>query len=180
MKEKIKKALMVLLFGGFCMTGAFAKTVVVYFSCTGNTERLAKTAAKALDADLIQIIPEKAYTAQDLDWNDRASRSTKECNDPSSRPAIQNRIDVSAYDCVIIAYPIWWAYAPKIIYTFVESVDLTEKKVVPICTSGGSGLGSSGTALAKASGNGDWRKGSAFRSTASESELKKFFEQALK
>ncbi|MBQ0162295.1 MAG: flavodoxin [Treponema sp.] len=183
----MKKAILSILLGGLIMTSTYAKTAVVYFSCTGNTERLAKTTAKALDADLFEIIPEQAYTDADLNWNDKKSRSTIECNDPKSRPAIKSVKSVSGevfdakkYDIVVLAYPIWWAYAPKIIYTFVEGTDLSGKKVVPICTSGGSGIGNSGTDLAKKCGKGDWRKGSLFRASASEDEVKKFFETALK
>lgn len=162
------------------MTGAIAKTAVVYFSCTGNTERLAKTTAKALDADLIEIVPAQPYTNADLNWNDKKSRSSVECSDPKSRPAIKNKIDVSKYDTVVIAFPIWWGYAPKIIYTFIENTNLNGKKIIPICTSGSSSIGNSGTDLAKVCGKGNWKSGNRFSSTVSENDLKKFFDGALK
>ena len=46
-------------------------------------------------------------------------------------------------------YPIWWAYAPKIVYTFVESQNWSGKNLITLCTSGGSGLGRSSSDLAK-------------------------------
>ncbi len=184
----MKKALLSILLGGLMMTSIYAKTAVVYFSCTGNTKRLAQTSAKILEADLFEIVPEKAYTNADLNWNDRKSRSTIECNDSKSRPAIKSvkavlkdagTFDVSKYDTLVIAYPIWWAYAPKIIYTFVENTDLKGKTIIPLCTSGGSGIGNSGKDLEKFAPKAVWKKGSLFRSSVSESELKSFFDKAL-
>ena len=184
----MKKLISLLLAGLVCAGSLSAETAVVYFSCTGNTRQLAKTASKALDADLFEIIPEQAYTSADLNWNDRQSRSTKECNDPKARPKIKavkpalgdGNFDVSRYDTIILAFPIWWYNAPKIIYTFAESFDLSGKKIVPLCTSGGSGLGSTGADLAKASGKGDWRRGKRFYSNAGEAEIKAFVEASLK
>ena len=103
------------------------KTVVCYFSATGTTARLAKTAASALDAALHEIVPAQKYSSADLNWRDNSSRCVKENNDEKSRPAIANSIDLSGYDNVIIAYPIWWGLAPKIVYTFVEQNDLNGK-----------------------------------------------------
>lgn len=177
----MKKQVLTFLLGGIVMAQVNAKTLVAYFSATGNTERLSKTVAKALDADIAEIVPAQAYSNADLDWTNKKSRSTVECNDSSSRPAIKNKIDVSGYDTVIIAFPIWWYNAPKIIYTFVESVDLNGKKVVPICTSGGSGLGRTMADLQKAGSKGaNWRNGTRFNSGASEAEVKRFFDSALK
>lgn len=179
----MKKSILTLILGAVFMTGAFSqansKTAVVYFSATGNTERLAKTTASAMKADLFKIEPEQPYTSADLNWNDKNSRSTKECNDSKSRPAIKNKIDVSPYDTVIIGFPVWWYNAPKIIYTFVENADLSEKKVVLICTSGGSGLGSTTGDLSKLDPKADWRRGTRFSPRASEKEVKDFLEKAL-
>ena len=117
----MKKLILGLLIGGFVMVGASAKTAVVYFSATGTTERMAKNAAQAMGADIIEIQPVHKYTKADLNWRDKKSLTTIECNDPSSRPAIANKIDIAEYDTVVVCYPIWWAYAPKIVYTFIES-----------------------------------------------------------
>ena len=135
------------------------KTVVVYFSATGTTAAMAKNAAAALGADIIEIEPMHKYTAADLNWHDRKSLTTIECNDPKSRPAIANEIDISSYETVIVCYPIWWAYAPKIVYTFMESQKWAGKKLVALCTSGGSGLGRSGSDLAKYAKGVDYKGG---------------------
>ena len=178
----MKKFLFSIFLGALCMAQTFAqsnsKIAVVYFSCTGNTERLANTTAKALNADILQIEPVKAYTSADLNWHDKSSRSTIECNDAKSRPAIKN-IDVSKYDTIIVAYPIWWYDAPKAVYTFVDNANLTGKTIVPICTSGGSGIGKSGTNLEKSCGKGNWKNGKLFNSRTSEKEIKDFFDKVL-
>ena len=159
------------------MAAASAKTAVVYFSATGNTERLAKTTALALGADIFEIKPETPYTSADLNWNNKNSRCSKENDDKKSRPAISGKIDLSAYDTIVLAYPIWWGLAPKIVYTFVETHDLSGKTIIPICTSGGSGLGTSGSDLAKyASKSAKFANGKAFSSRTSEAEIKKFFD----
>lgn len=159
---------------------ASSKTVVCYFSASGNTERLSKTAAEALGADLHEIVPSQKYTSADLNWNDRNSRSTKESNDDKARPEIAGSIDLSRYDNVILAYPIWWGMAPKILYTFVENNNLKGKNLVTICTSGGSGLGRSGTDLAKHADGAVFKGGKLFSSRASGSEVKNYIEGLLK
>lgn len=148
-KPIMKKTILSLLLGAFIMTGLSAKTAVVYFSATGTTERIAKNAAQAMGADLFEIEPVHKYTDADLNWHDKKSLTTIECNDPKSRPAIANKIDISSYDTVVLCYPIWWAYAPKIVYTFVESQNWSGKNLITLCTSGGSGLGRSSSDLAK-------------------------------
>ena len=125
----MKKFFLTLLLGGFIMTGLSAKTAFVYFSATGTTERMAKNAAEAMGADIFEIQPVHKYTDADLDWRDKKSLSSIECNDPKNRPEIKavvsaattTAFDISSYDTVVVCYPIWWAYAPKIVYTFVES-----------------------------------------------------------
>ncbi len=175
----MKKFILALLIGGFIMAGASAKTAFVYFSATGTTERMAKNAAQAMGADIFEIQPVQKYSDADLDWHNKKSRSSIECNDSKSRPAIANKIDISGYDTVILCYPIWWAYAPKIVYTFVESQNWTGKKLVTLCTSGGSGLGRSGSDLAK------YAKGSLFKggkdfTRGSGADIKKYVEGLLK
>ena len=161
------------------MTGAVAKTAFVYFSATGTTERMAQDAAKAMGADIFEIQPVHKYTGVDLNWHDKKSLTTIECNDPKSRPAIANKIDISDYDTVVLCYPIWWAYAPKIVYTFVESQNWTGKKLVALCTSGGSGLGRSGSDLAKYAKGAEFKGGKDFTRVSGEN-VKKFVEGLLK
>lgn len=156
------------------------KTVVCYFSATGTTERLAKTAAQALGADLHEIVPVQKYSSADLNWRDNNSRCVRENNDEKSRPAIANSIDLSGYDNVIVAYPIWWGLAPKIVYTFVEQNDLSGKNLVTLCTSGGSGLGRSGSDLAKHAKGAVLKGGREFRESSSGVEVKKYIDGILK
>ncbi len=175
----MKKLILTLLIGGFIMTGAFAKTAFVYFSATGTTEHMAKRAAEAMGADIFEIQPVHKYTKADLNWHDKKSLSTIECNDPKSRPEIAGKIDISAYDTVVLCYPIWWSYAPKIVYTFVESQNWSGKKMITLCTSGGSGLGRSGTDLSKFATGVDFKGGKDF-TRGSGADIKKYIEGLLK
>ncbi len=126
------------------------KTLVAYFSASGVTEKTAETLAKTINADLFEIEPETPYTAADLDWTDKNSRSTVEMNDFTSRPAIKSKLDdMGDYDVVFVGFPIWWYVAPTIINTFLESYDFKGKTVVPFATSGGSGMGKTAEVLRK-------------------------------
>lgn len=117
--------------------GYMSKTLVAYFSASGETARLAKTLAQAAGGDLYAIVPEQAYTSADLNWNDKHSRSSLEMNDPASRPAIAGKVpDMGGYDTVFVGFPIWWYVAPTIVKTFLESYDFSGKTVIPFATSG--------------------------------------------
>lgn len=183
----MKKLIFTLLFGGLIMTGLSAKTAFVYFSATGTTERMAKKAAEAMGADILEIQPVYKYTDADLDWRDKKSLSSIECNDSKSRPAIKSVVstssnktfDISSYDTVVVCYPIWWSYAPKIVYTFVESQNWNGKKLITLCTSGGSGLGHSGSDLAKFAKGADFKGGKDF-TRGSGADVKKYIEGLLK
>lgn len=124
------------------------KILVAYFSASGTTAETARKLSKTIGADLHEIKPEVPYTARDLNWMDKKSRSTLEMNDPSSRPAIAERLpDMAQYDVVFVGFPIWWYVAPTIINTFLESYDFSGKTIIPFATSGGSGMGSTNTKL---------------------------------
>ena len=115
------------------------KTLIVYFSATGTTKAAAQKLAKEFNADLYEIVPEQAYTAADLDWRDKGSRSTLEMKDKSSRPAIKGRCEnIDQYDTVWIGFPVWWYTAPTIVNTFIEAHDLSGKVLNVFATSGGS------------------------------------------
>lgn len=117
------------------------KTAVVYFSATGTTAEVAKMVAEAARADLFEIVPEEAYTSEDLRYTDDSCRANREMNDASARPAIKEDLSgVPAYDVVYLGYPIWWGTAPRIIQTFLESYDISGAEVYVFCTSGGSGI----------------------------------------
>ena len=118
------------------------RALVAYFSATGTTARAARRVAEAVGADLFEIAPETPYTAADLNWNDKNSRSSREMADEKCRPAVAgDSPDMSRYDTVFVGFPIWWYVEPRIVDTFLEAHDLSGKTVVPFATSGGSGLG---------------------------------------
>ena len=139
---------------------AGSQVLVAYFSATGTTEGVAENIASGLDADLYEIVPEEPYTDADLDYHDNNSRSTVEMNDPSSRPAISGSVEnMEQYSIVFIGYPIWWGEAPRIVSTFMESYDFSGKTIVPFCTSGGSGIGSSASNLEELTSGATWIDG---------------------
>lgn len=118
------------------------KPLIAYFSASGVTARLAETIAEAAGGRRHEIKPAIPYTGDDLNWNDKNSRSTKEMNDKSSRPEIASAVEnLEEYDVVFLGFPIWWYEAPRIIQTFLESGDFSGKTIVPFATSGGSGMG---------------------------------------
>ena len=136
------------------------KPLVVYFSATGTTAKVARTIAEVTSGNLYEIVPQQAYTSDDLDWNDRQSRSSVEMNNPQARPALKDtKLDAAAYNVIFIGYPIWWDQAPRIINTFIESHDLKGKTLVPFATSGGSGITGSVRALRKAYPDLEWQDG---------------------
>ena len=149
-----------------------SKTLVVYFSVTGNTKPLAENVAKLLDADLYELVPEDPYTDADIAYYTN-SRADKENEDPDARPAIAGTLpDVSGYDTVVLAHPIWYGQAPKILYTFLDQVDLSGKTVTTFCTSASSPLGTSAANLQKLEPDAVWLASRRFPAGAGEENLK--------
>ena len=138
-----------------------ARTLVAVFSASGATKRVGEKIAEITGGDFFEIVPKEKYTSADLNYMNKRSRSSVEMNDPSSRPEIAGTVaDMASYDTVVIGFPIWWGVAPRIIETFLESYDFSGKTIIPFCTSGGSGVCRSDTALHKnVSGNVKWAKG---------------------
>ena len=157
-----------------------SKVLVAYFSAGGVTAKMAKKLADAIGADLFEITPEEPYTKADLNWMDKKSRSSVEMNDPSARPEINGKVeDMDSYDTVIIGFPIWWGIAPRIIETFLESYDFSGKTIIPFCTSGGSGVGRSDSALHKnVSADVKWAKGVQINRPR-ENEIRKWLDKVL-
>lgn len=125
-----------------------SKKLVAYFSASGNTARLAKDLAQTAGADLYEIRPAVPYTSEDLNWQNKQSRSSVEMNDKSSRPELADtNANITAYDTIFVGFPVWWYTAPTIINTFLESYDFSGKTVVLFATSGGSGIGGTANAL---------------------------------
>lgn len=119
-----------------------SKVLVTYFSASGVTKRVAEELANVEKADLFEITPEILYTAEDLDWRNQQSRSTLEMKDLNCRPTITGRVEnMAQYDVVFVGFPIWWGREPSVVDTFLDAYDFSGKKIVPFCTSGGSGIG---------------------------------------
>ena len=150
------------------------KTLVVYYSASGNTERVAKDIAEAAGADLFEIVPTEVYTSEDLNWTNPDSRVSREHDDESLRdvPLTTTEIpDWDSYDTVFIGYPIWWGIAAWPVDTFVKNNDFTGKTVIPFATSSSSGMGQSGSLLADMAGTGEWQEGQRFSSGVSSDDV---------
>ena len=149
------------------------KSLIVYFSCTDTTKKIAEYVQEITGADIYRIEPEVPYTAEDLNYGDASTRATREQNDSSARPAIAGKVEnMSRYQDIVIAYPIWWGQTPRIISTFLESYDFSGKTIVPVCTSHSSGIGSSATNLhALTDGSVTWLEGRRFSSTTTKEEV---------
>lgn len=150
--------------------GAPAGNVLVaYFSATGNTEGVAAAIAERLGADVFAIEAAEPYTEADLNYNDDASRTSVERADGTNPELAQLTPDGWAdYDTVLLGYPIWWGEAAWPLRTFVAGNDFADKTVVPFCTSGSSGIGSSADGLEALAGSGDWHEGERFSAGAAD------------
>ena len=153
------------------------KILVAYFSASGVTAKVAKKMAEAVDADLFEIAPQTPYTKADLDWTNKKSRSSLEMEDSNCRPAMAATADIAPYDVILVGFPIWWYREPSIIDTFMESADFGGKTVVPFCTSGGSGLGSSAQNMQALAPAAKVLEGKRFSRLTSAKELKQWAEQ---
>ena len=118
--------------------------IVVYFSRTGNTERIASCLVELTGADSYVIRAEDPYTDEDIAYNNADCRANREQDDKTVRPAIADPLrSLDGYGIVFLGYPIWWGQEPRIIDTFLESYDFSEKTVIPFCTSASSGIAAS-------------------------------------
>lgn len=150
------------------------KTLVVYYSASGNTKDVAEKIAKITEADLFEIEPVEPYTDDDLDWTDDDSRVSREHDDESLRDVelVSTTVDNwDSYDTVYIGYPIWWGIAAWPVDNFVKENDFTGKTVISFCTAATSGIGDSGNLLEEMTGTGDWKEGERFHGGASESDI---------
>ena len=155
-------------------TTSGGKVLVVYYSASGNTKRVAEDIAAAAGGDLFEIVPTEVYTSDDLNWTNADSRVSREHDDESLRDVELNTTEVEnwdEYDTVFIGYPIWWAIAAWPVNNFVKNNDFTGKTVIPFATSASSGMGQSGELLSEMAGTGDWQEGQRFRSSASSSDV---------
>ena len=151
--------------------------LVAYFSITGNTKAVAEQIAELTGGNLYEIIPADPYTEEDLDYGNDQSRTSQEMDDPAARPEIGSEdIAMEAYTTLYLGYPIWHGQAPRIMDTFVEQYDFDGLTIIPFCTSGGSGIGSSAETLEELAGSGNWLEGQRFSAGTSEEELQEWME----
>ncbi len=151
------------------------QTLIVYYSATGSTKKVAEAIADASGGDLFEVTPSAPYTSDDLNWRDAQSRVSREHDDASLRTvalAATAAPNWEKYDTVYVGYPIWWGIAAWPLSSFVAANDFTGKTVIPFCTSSSSGLGDSAAQLAAAAGGaGNWQPGHRFSSGADRDEI---------
>ena len=156
---------------------AGGKTLVVYFSATGSTRRVAETIADTLSADIFEIVPSEPYTGDALNYNDASSRVSREHADESLRDValVSTAVpDWESYGTVFIGYPIWWGIAAWPVNGFVAANDFSGKTVIPFATSASSGMGQSGQLLEELTNTGTWQEGRRFSSGTSESTVQEW------
>lgn len=156
------------------------KTLVVYFSATGNTKSAANYIAQATGGDLFELEPAEPYTDEDLNYNNDDSRVSREHEDESLRDVelVADTVENwDEYDTVFIGYPIWWGIAAWPVDSFVKANDFTGKTVIPFATSASSDLGQSGELLAELAGTGDWQEGQRFSSSVSEEDIQAWVDE---
>ena len=150
-----------------------SNSVVLYFSATGTTKKIAKRIADEANIDIIEIIPKEEYKKEDLNYNSDC-RANKEQNDSKSRPKIKNKIDISKYNTIYLGYPIWWGTNPKIILTLLDTYDFTNKTIIPFCTSGSSEISESVNDLREYNNKLNIKDGKRFSTNDSDEEIKEF------
>lgn len=152
------------------------KTLVVYFSATHTTEKIAKHIVEEMNGDIYKIEPKNPYADDDLNYSNDQSRTSIEQNDQQSRPKIKNKMkNIEDYDVIFLGYPIWHGQAPRIISTFLESYDFKNKTIVPFCTSHSSSIGSSDTNLYNlVDSSVIWKKGERFSGDEEKQTIKQW------
>lgn len=151
------------------------KTLVVYYSASGNTKEAAEYIAAATGGDLFELEPEEVYTEEDLDWTNEDSRVCWEHENEEKRNVALVSTEApnwDSYETVFIGYPIWWGIAAWPVDGFITANDFTGKTVIPFCTSASSGLGESGELLEEMAGTGNWLEGERLSSNVSEEDVK--------
>lgn len=155
------------------------KTLVVYFSASGNTKNAAELIAAETNADMFELIPKEPYSTADLNYSNNDSRVVYEHDHDEARNIELESTSVEnweSYETVFVGYPIWWHIAAWPVNDFVKANDFSGKTVVPFCTSASSDLGESGKLLAEMAGTGNWLDGKRFSSGASEEDVHSWIE----
>jgi flavodoxin len=153
-------------------------TVVVYFSRTNNTEKIANYIINITGAEKYEIEAEIPYTDEDIDYTNSSCRANKEQNDKSCRPEIAEPMEsIDSYEVIYLGYPIWWGEEPRIIDTFLESYDFSDKTIIPFCTSASSGIATSEKNIRNLVPIGNLLEGKRFSASASESEVEEWINE---
>ena len=162
------------------ITSLGEKVLGVYFSPTGTTRKIAENAAEVLSADIYEIVPEIPYSEEDLNYNTNC-RANREQEDPLSLPKMMDRtINIGQYDTIVIGYPIWHGQAPKILNTFLESYDFSDKIIIPFCTSHSSSVGTSAVNLQSLTSNTSiWLEGYRFNGTENKEEIRNWLSKVI-
>ena len=148
-------------------------TLVVYFSRTGNTEKIAEYLIELSEADSYAIEAAIPYTDDDIAYTNSSCRANKEQNDKTVRPEIAEPMEsIDSYEIIYLGYPIWWGEEPRIIDTFLESYDFSDKIVVPFCTSASSGNTTSEKNIANLVPIGNQLEGKRFSASASKDSVR--------
>lgn len=153
---------------------AAKKPLIIYFSATGSTKKVAEYIAEETGGQLYEVTPEEAYSSDDLSWSNKNSRVSQEHDNESMREVKLKETtapDWESYDTVYVGYPIWWGIAAWPLSTFVAANDFSGKTVIPFCTSASSGLGDSAKLLEEAAKGGTWLSGKRFSSSAGKDEV---------
>lgn len=148
--------------------------LIVYFSATNNTERIADYIAEATNGTKFELTCVTPYTSADLNYSNHSSRVYREYENESLRNIELVSLTVDnwdSYETVFVGYPIWWGIAAWPVNNFIRNNDFTGKTVIPFATSASSGMGQSGTLLAEMAGTGNWQEGMRFSSSESQSTV---------
>ena len=123
-----------------------SKILVAYFSWSGNTQTLANMVAEKSGGELFRIVPEVAYTNDDV--FDRAQTELRN----GTRPPLSSHIDeeiMAQYDVIFVGFPIWWYDLPMPVWAFLEEYDLSGKTIIPFFSHNGSSSGASSVSTVK-------------------------------
>ena len=133
-------------------TADTAKSLVVYFSWSGNTEFVANEIAQETGADVFRVVPADA-SRYNADYDTVVDIAKKEIAD-NVRPEFSGSVDnLDQYDTIYLGYPCWWGDMPMVMYSFLDKYDLSGKRLAPFTTNEGSGFGNSLENIAKAEPN---------------------------
>ncbi|RAP50679.1 MAG: hypothetical protein BZ136_00865 [Methanosphaera sp. rholeuAM74] len=147
------------------------KTLIAYFSASGQTKKVAEKLNTLIASDLHEIVAKQSYTSDDLNWHDQNSRSSLEMNDKASRPEIDSKVDISQYDTILLGFPVWWYTAPRIINTFMEENNVKNKTIYTFVTSGSTGSTGCVNDLKEAYPDNTWKEGKRLTTNVNEKTI---------